>query len=201
MRATHRRRRERHGYALRHAGERVMPKAAKQGSGGDNRCLDETFLAHCDPRIGEFYSFWKGKCGAGGMALRRDIDPAGMVRFLPNIMLVDAVWPGPRFRYALVGTGEVTHRGVDPTGKWLEEAYSGVDGGYCDGNYRYVATSGRHLYDMSPEPTALGHLADVQAIFVPLTRDGKTVSTIMVYSLVKMIRGDRLLTAATRREK
>ena len=98
-----------------------------------------------------------------------------------------------------MGTGEVAHRGVDPTGKWLEEAYSGIDGGYCDGNYRYVASSGKHLYDVSPEPTALGNLADVQALFLPLASDGKTVTTIMVYSLVKMIRGDNLLTAASRK--
>lgn len=178
-----------------------MSKAATHASSRENRCLDEAFLTNCEKRIREFYLLWKSRCGANGLPSRRDINPREMVPFLPNIMLVDVVWPGPRFRYALVGTGEVRHRGVDPTGKWLEEAYSGVDGGYCDGNYRYVATSGKHLYDISPEPTALGNLADVQALFVPLTNDGKTVSTIMVYSLVKMIRGDSLLTAAGRRNK
>jgi len=121
-----------------------------------------------------------------------------MVHLLPNIMLIDVVRPGPRFRYALVGTGEVAHRGIDPTGKWLEEAYSGLDGEYCDGNYRYVATEGKHLYDASPEPTALGNLADVQALFVPLADDGKQVDTVMVYSLVKMIRGDSLRTTVSR---
>lgn len=172
-----------------------MP-AEEQGT--NNRCLDESFLAHCDERIRDVYRLWKRKCGASGLPLRKDINPAEMVPFLPNIMLVDVVWPGPRFRYALVGTGEVAHRGTDPTGKWLEEAYSGVDGGYCDGNYRYVAMSGKHLYDMSPEPTAMGNLADVQALFLPLTKDGKNVSSVMVYGVVKMIRGDSLLTAANR---
>lgn len=167
----------------------------------DSRCLDESFLANCDGRVREFYHLWKSKCGVNGLPSRHDINPKEMVSFLPNIMLVDVVWPGPRFRYALVGTGEVAHRGVDPTGKWLEEAYSGVDGGYCDGNYRYVASSGKHLYDISPEPTAMGNLADVQGLFLPLAKDGKTVSTIMVYSLVKMIRGDNLLTAASRRQQ
>ncbi len=45
----------------------------------------------------------------------------------------------------------------------------------------------------------MGNLADVQALFLPLANDGKTVTTIMVYSLVKMIRGDNLLTAASRK--
>lgn len=167
----------------------------------DNRCLDESFLATCDGRIRDFYHLWKGKCSPDGLPSRQDVKPKEMVPFLPNIMLVDVVWPGPRFRYALVGTGEVAHRGVDPTGKWLEEAYSGVDGGYCDGNYRYVASSGKHLFDISPEPTAMGNLADVQGLFLPLAKDSKTVSTIMVYSLVKMIRGDNLLTAASRKRQ
>lgn len=178
-----------------------MSESALQAPMQSNRCLDESFLADCDNRIRDLFFLWKSKCGADSLPSRPDIDPKEMVRLLPNIMLVDVVWPGPRFRYALVGTGEVAHRGVDPTGKWLEEAYSGVDGGYCDGNYRYVATSGKHLYDISPEPTALGNLADVQALFVPLATDGKTVDTIMVYSLVKMIRGDRLLTAAAQRNQ
>jgi hypothetical protein len=174
-----------------------MSGRPEKGRDSGSRCLDEEFLSTCDERIRDFFLLWKSKCGANGLPSRRDIDPKEMVSFLPNIMLVDVVWPEPRFRYALVGTGEVTHRGGDPTGKWLEEAYSGIDGGYCDGNYRYVATSGKHLYDMSPEPTAMGNLADIQVLFLPLADDGETVTTIMVYSLVKMIRGDNLLTAAS----
>ena len=116
-------------------------------------------------------------------------------------MLIDVVQPGPQFRYRLVGTDEVRHRGFDPTGKTLEEAYSGLDGDYCDGNYRYVATSGKHLYDTSPEPTTMGYIADIQVLFVPLAGDGKTVDTIMVYSVVGMVSGDKLRTVASRRDQ
>ena len=122
-----------------------------------------------------------------------------MPRHLPNIMLIDVIPPGPQFRYRLVGTGEVRHRGFDPTGKTLEEAYANLDVDYCDGNYRYVATSGKHLFDTSPEPTAMGNLADIQVIFVPLASDGKTVDTIMVYSVVGMVKGYKLGTTANRR--
>ena len=165
----------------------------------DSRCLDMSFLADCDDGIRELFLLWESKCRAGRLPSRSDINPAEMVRLLPNIMLIDVVQQGPQFRYGLVGTGEVRHRGFDPTGKTLEEAYSGLDGDYCDGNYRYVATSGKHLFDTSPEPTAMGNLADVQALFVPLAGDGKTVDTIMVYSVVKVIRGDKLETSANRR--
>lgn len=178
-----------------------MSEAARGTPKSDNRCLDESFLADCDDRVKEIFRLWKGKCSPGCLPSRRDIDPKEMVRLLPNVMLIDVVQPGPRFRYSLVGTGEVAHRGIDPTGKWLEEAYSGLDGGYCDGNYRYVAKTGKHLYDSSPEPTAMGNLADVQALFLPLASDGKAVDSIMVYSLVEMIRGDSLKTMGARRDR
>lgn len=177
-----------------------MSNLEARSPGRDNRCFDESFLTDCDDRIGEFYSLWKSKCSANGLPSRRDINPTEMLHLLPSIMLIDVVQPGPQFRYSLVGTSEVRHRGFDPTGKSLEEAYSGLDGEYCDGNYRYVATSGKHLFDTSPEPTALGNLADVQVLFLPLAGDGKIVDTILVYSVVQMVRGDKLITASNRRD-
>ena len=178
-----------------------MPKTVTHAPGQDSRCFDESFLATCDDGIRELFSFWRGKCRAGRLPSRRDINPAELARLLPNIMLIDVITPGPRFRYRLVGTGEVRHRGIDPTGKTLDEAYSGLDGDYCDGNYRYVARSGKHLYDTSPEPTARGNLADIEVLFVPLASDGKTVDTIMVHSVVGMVRGDHLRTAAGPRDQ
>jgi len=176
-----------------------MPEPATYAPGQDNRCIDESFLETCDEGIRELFFLWQGKCRAGRLPSRRDINPGELAHLLPNIMLVDVIRPGPRFSYRLVGTGEVRHRGFDPTGKTLEEAYSGLDGGYCDGNYRYVATSGKHLYDTSPEPTSMGNMADIEALFVPLAGDGESVDTVMVYSVVGMPGGDHLKTMAARR--
>ena len=178
-----------------------MPKSETRSPGQDNRCLDMSFLTDCNDGIREFFLLWESKCRADRLPSRSEINPAEMARLLPNIMLIDVISPGLQFRYRLVGTDEVRHRGFDPTGKTLEEAYSGLDGDYCDGNYRYVATSGKHLFDTSPEPTVRGNLADVQAVFVPLAGDGKTVDTIMVYSVVGMVRGDKLRTVAGRRDQ
>lgn len=186
---------------LRVEGSLGMSETETRSPGQDNRCLDMSFLTDCNDGIREFFLLWESKCRAGRLPSRSDINPAEMARLLPNIMLIDVIPPGPQFRYRLVGTGEVRHRGIDPTGKTLEEAYSGLDSDYCDGNYRYVATSGKHLFDTSPEPTAKGNLADVQAVFVPLAGDGKTVDTIMVYSVVGMVSGDKLGTVAGRRDQ
>ncbi len=167
-----------------------MSEPATRSPRQDNRCLDMSFLADCDDGIRELFLLWESKCRSDRLPSQSDINPAEIVRLLPSIMLIDVILPGPQFRYRLVGTDEVRHRGFDPTGKTFEEAYSGLDGDYCDGNYRYVATSGKHLFDTSPGTTAMGNLADVQTLFVPLAGDGKTVDTIMVYSVVKMTRGD-----------
>ncbi len=177
-----------------------MSTPAFQSPKRNNRTFDKSFLATCDETIKEFYFLWQSKCRAGRLPSRRDIDPAEMVRLLPYIMLIDVIRPGPKFKYRLVGTGEVNHRGFDPTGKTLEEAYSGLDGDYCDGNYRYVATSGKHLFDTSPERTNMGNMADVQVLFVPLAGDGKTVDMIMVYSAVHLGRGEKLESPAYRRD-
>ena len=161
-----------------------------------SRCLDETFLEHCDDKIKDFYGFWKSNAREGRLPSRRDMDPVKMPHLLKNIMLIDVIPPDPQFRYRLVGTGEVRHRGFDPTGKTLEEAFSGLDGEYSDGNYRYVAETGKHLFDTAPEPTALGYLVDIQVLYVPLASDGETVDSIMVYSVVGMVGDDKLKTAA-----
>lgn len=166
-----------------------------------DRCFDESFLDACDARIRELYGLWKSKCTAGRLPSRRDIHPKEMVPLLPNIMLVEVVRPGPRFRYALVGTGQVAQRGTDPTGKWLDEVRSGPDGSHCKGNYRYVANTGSHLFDKSAEPTALGNMADVQAIFLPLANDGETVDTVMVYAVIDMAREDNLGSTAGPHER
>jgi len=162
----------------------------------DNRCYDETFLQTCHRDIADFYNLWKSKCIDGRLPGRRDIDPFEMKKHLPSVMIIDIENPGPRFRYRLVGTGEVEHRGKDPTGLYLEEACSGVDGGYCDHNYQYVAKNGKPLFDATPEPTTQGNMANVEVIFLPLASDGKTTDKIIVFSVVELNRDERLLTYA-----
>ena len=94
-----------------------MAEPASQASQQSGRCRDETFLEHCDDRIKEFYEIWKSEVRDGRLPSRRDIDPVKMPHLLKNIMLVDVIPPKPHFRYRLVGTGEVRHRGFDPTGQ------------------------------------------------------------------------------------
>lgn len=162
----------------------------------EQRCYDESFLDSCHADIAAVYRIWRSKVRSGNLPSREDIDPSELKDFLPNLMLVDVEQPGPRFRYRLVGTGEVNLRGKDPTGLYLEDAYSGVDGDYCDGNYRYVADNGKHLFDQTPEPTTQGNVTDVEVIFLPLAADGKKVDIVLVFSVIDLEDNERLKTHA-----
>lgn len=162
----------------------------------DNRCYDEMFLQSCHRDVAAVFKLWQSKTVGSMLPGRHDIDPTEMKKYLPSIMLVDIEHPGPRFRYRLVGTGEVNHRGKDPTGMYLEDAYSGVDGGYCDSNYRYVAETGKHLFDTTPEPTTFDNMAKVEVIFLPLASDGQTVDKVLVFSVVELAPDERLMTYA-----
>jgi hypothetical protein len=65
--------------------------------------------------------YWHAKRGARRMPARADIDPADLVKMLPNLMLVDVVGDAPRFRFRLVGTRVVRASGEDRTGHFLDE--------------------------------------------------------------------------------
>lgn len=163
-----------------------------------HRIYTEEFLESCDPDIAALYFLWKHKSAEGRLPGRKDLDPVDLKRFLRHMMLVDVERPGPRFRYRLVGTGEVQYRGMDPTGMYLEDAFSGLDGDYCDGNYRYVAEEGKALFDASPEPTSQGNIATVQALFLPLAADGKAVDMVLVYCKTKLSGGEFLSSSVKR---
>ena len=158
------------------------------------RVYDESFLDICHRDIRTIYEHWKSLTSDGSLPSRRDIEPSAIVRLLPFIMLVDVEHPGPKFRYRLVGTGEVNYRGNNPTGKYLEEAFSGPDGNYCDGNYRYVTENQKPLYDTAPEVTTRGNPADVEVLFLPLSSNGEDVDCVLVFSVIKLGVGEHLET-------
>jgi hypothetical protein len=65
--------------------------------------------------------YWLAKRGRRHMPSRADIDPAELVALLPNLMLVDVVDDGARFRFRLVGTRVARASGEDRTGHFFDE--------------------------------------------------------------------------------
>ena len=85
------------------------------------------------------------------MPRRADIDPADFKSHLPGILLVDVEGTDARgvgiFRYRVVGTGEVTLRGHDPTGKRVEEGFFGPSLADVIGLDELVRRGRSFLYD------------------------------------------------------
>jgi hypothetical protein len=80
----------------------------------------ETDIAHiASPVIRAVDGYWRGKRGMRAMPAWSDIDPAELVKLLPNLIVV-AIEPEPfRVRYRLVGTKIVEFRG-EVTGLYLD---------------------------------------------------------------------------------
>lgn len=144
------------------------------------------FLEFCHRSIREIHVYWDRKRGNRCMPSRADIDPAEMIPFLPNLVLVDVVSHTPlELTYRLVGTREVEARGRDPTGQPVADAF------YCRSkeaaltNYRLVIDLKGPLFDSEVRDSPYSRLSDRGSIFLPLSDDGETVNKILVYTAFK----------------
>jgi hypothetical protein len=75
------------------------------------------------PCLRALEAYWRGKFSGGAMPRREDIDPADIVRHLPNIFIVDVIGDGEDFRYRLIGTNIVMTNERDLTGHHFSEFY------------------------------------------------------------------------------
>ena len=157
------------------------------------RQMDDTFLETCHETITRLLNLWESKRKGAALPARRDLEPFEIKELLPYVILVDVSYPGPEFFYRLVGTQEVEFRGYDPTGRPVKDAFSGLDGGFCDGNYRAVVDRKAPIFVQEYKPTRLGAIAQFETIFLPFADDGETVNIIMVYSYVKLGLGDEVI--------
>ncbi|HWA45301.1 MAG TPA: PAS domain-containing protein [Hypericibacter adhaerens] len=116
--------------------------------------------------------YWQAKRGARPMPSRADIDPAELVPLLSNLMLVDVVEGGARFRFRLVGTRVARASGEDRTGRFFDEyaffrAYPSVTE-----QYRQVVASGEPM--LATEiffNREHGTAYDVERLLLPLGRE------------------------------
>ena len=91
--------------------------------------ISRAFLTDCPKKVAELFHYWDERRGERLMPRRADISPEDFSAHLPGILLVDVEGTDSNdigiYRYRVVGTGEVTLRGHDPTGKRVEEGFFG----------------------------------------------------------------------------
>ncbi len=74
------------------------------------------------PRLQQLYDYWYRVRGTRDVPLRSDIDPLDMRGVLGHVVLLDVKRDPIRFRFRLVGTELARVRGVDLTGRYIDEA-------------------------------------------------------------------------------
>ncbi len=74
------------------------------------------------PMLAFVRDYWHTQRGAAIMPRRRDVAPADMKAYLPNILLTDVVRGGEDFRYRVVGSQLQRYFSGNPTGMLMSDA-------------------------------------------------------------------------------
>jgi len=82
-----------------------------------------------EPLLDELYHYWTGRCRAGALPARADIDPVDIPHLLPHIALTEIVHGArgevKRLRYRLAGTQIEARFGCRLTNRYLDEVKTG----------------------------------------------------------------------------
>ena len=119
-------------------------QAPSYGEWADFEVPDDRSGWNADCRA--FYDCWLRISPPGRLPGRQHVSPFDIVPLLPRVWLLDVVRDPLRFRYRLVGTGEVRTLGREVTGQWIDEAHPEfLTNASLQARYRYMAECGRRV--------------------------------------------------------
>ena len=129
--------------------------------------------------IRQLFVYWQSKCRDGRIPRRADIDPAEIIRLVPNILIVDVEYNPFRVRFRLAGTKVVQATGFEITGKYLDEIVLADDEGPFLESYQFACATkspvlARIKWHLDAETTG-----EYDACFLPLSEDGETVNKVL----------------------
>lgn len=134
-----------------------------------------------DLRLKALLDYWRGKCSAGRLPARADIDPLELRGLLGNINLIEVVRQDDgsrRFRYRLFGTEFVFYHGGDLTGQWVDEIGNAVYRQQLVGLYEHVVATGATPM-LSYDYILDSRRHRFQAVILPLASDGREIDMIL----------------------
>lgn len=140
------------------------------------------------PVIRDALTYWRDRRpGPGLLPGRQHIDPTEIPRLLQSIWLLDVVrddpdYPKMRFRCRIFGGHFLDSWGPRMQGKLLDTVsnFTGSDG---EADLIAVCETGipRH-YNGAPSVDPFTMVASVEALMLPLARDGRTIDMLMNFS-------------------
>ncbi len=136
-------------------------------------------------RARRLYDYWSEIHPAEGLPGRQHFDPSAVPDVLPNLRLIDVQREPLRFRYRLLGSRVDVVHGRNLANQWLDEAHAG-DPALANllREYELIAETGEPSWRRGrpwvvPEPECV----TVEALRLPLARDGATVDMVLGLSM------------------
>lgn len=130
------------------------------------------------PRFQQLYDYWHGIRGRRAMPSRQDIDPLELKGLLGWLLLIDVEWAPLRFRFRLIGTEIVAIRGVDLTGRYLDESIFPAQDIVLRFNSR-VASEPCIGFQSALDTMREGRAGCISRLSLPLSSDGARVNMII----------------------
>lgn len=129
-------------------------------------------------RFQRLYDYWHQIRGTRAMPSRADIDPLRLKGVLGWVLLIDVEWDPLRFRFRLIGSEITSIRGVDLTGRYLDEVVSSSRDVILNFNAR-VATEPCIGFHSVVDTMRDARVGWVSRLSLPLSSDRRRVDMIL----------------------
>jgi hypothetical protein len=132
-----------------------------------------------DPLLRAGYDYWRLKRAGRRMPSRRDIDPTEIPRLLPNVMIVEMLDEGTRYRFRLAGSAITAAFGRPITGGFVHDLAQGRYRSFIEGLYRDIYLNRRCILSESPYDNVRGSAATAKRLMMPLSDDDAIVNQVL----------------------
>lgn len=135
------------------------------------------------PQLRSLFELWLSKCQENRLPSRADFSDLELRPWFGNLLLVDVIENGRRYRFRLMGTSLVDAACRELTGKFFDEVdTSGYEPDVLD-DYKSVVRSAAPLCKTrrySPAPhTFMDHWRSYERLLLPLAGDGHQIDMIL----------------------
>ncbi|HEV2365323.1 MAG TPA: PAS domain-containing protein [Caulobacteraceae bacterium] len=137
----------------------------------------------------ELIAYWRQVRGSARLARRRDIDPAGIKRLLPNILLIDVLERPRDYRMRLAGTAFYEVFGGEITGRRLADVHTPEGAAYWRDELDAVVGSRRPRVGWYALDWRNRARAQILWLRLPLAANGADVNMILGYDAVVGLAG------------
>lgn len=138
----------------------------------------------CHRNVRQIVAYWVRIHPEAGLPGRQHFDPLDVPQLLPNIRLLDVVGQPPRFRIRLMGTRLCEFFGGDFTGMWLDEVFPNIEKSLTyEGLMNAVGSKEPRWRSGKPALDIEKDFMDMERVYLPFARDGRTVDMVLTYLL------------------